>query len=180
MKVDLYAVICESLDMLIEDFDCGDIGLPIFASKVERMLGRVSLVDMSNKHGFEWTVLDQGKGYDLYYASDTHRALMQIRLVDGSRYVHALIKHDDTTETETVRDAEIEHVPEPATSVAPAPNETDTGCDDPECLACQLRRAIEKSGYTLENAGVNVIPMGGSVIPEGTLLSFGRLKRDEN
>jgi hypothetical protein len=175
MEADLYAVICEGLDVLIEDFDSGDIGLPIFASKVERILGNASLYDTSNAHGFEWTVLDQGRGYDLYYASDTHRALMQIRLVDGNRYVHALIKHEDSAETgavDTVEDEEIESV---ADSVAVSAD--DTGCGDPNCPGCSAAARIKAA---FNNVGLSVNVLRSDAIPEGTLLSFGRLKRDEN
>lgn len=179
MEADLYAVICEGLDVLIEDFDSGDIGLPIFASKVERILGNASLYDTSNAHGFEWTVLDQGRGYDLYYASDTHRALMQIRLVDGNRYVHALIKHEDSAETsetgdvDTVEDEEIESVLDTAAAIAG----DDPGCGDPNCPGCSAAARVQAA---FNNAGLNVKVVRSGAIPEGTLLSFGRLKRDEN
>jgi hypothetical protein len=173
METDLYAVICEGLDVLIEDFDSGDIGLPIFASKVERILGGVSLYDASNKHGFEWTVLDAGKGFDLYYASDTHRALMQIRLFDGNRYVHALIKHEDAEDAADNADsADAAYVEDDAGQA------DDTGCGDPGCTSCS---AVARIKATLESAGLSSVSVLTSAdIPERTLLSFGRLKRDEN
>lgn len=172
MDADLYAVICEGLDVLIEDFDSGDIGLPVFASKVERILGAVSLYDINTAHGFEWTVLDAGRGFDLYYASDTHRAIMQIRLVDGSRYVHAMIKHEDAAD---IADAEDAVETEPLTAPVEASAQ---GCGDPECPGCS---AVARIKATLENAGlVGVTVMSSNAVPEGTLLSFGRLKRDEN
>jgi len=180
MEADLYAVICEGLDVLIEDFDCGDIGLPVFASKVERILGNASLYDASPEHGFEWTVLDAGKGFDLYYASDTHRALMQIRLVDGSRYVHALIKHEDAVDDEPSLDDEEEALiaasaAEPTTAAAV---NDDEGCGDPACPGCSAAARIKA---TLESAGLgSVRVLTNRNLPEGTLLSFGRLKRDEN
>jgi len=176
MDADLYAVICEGLDVLIEDFDCGDIGLPVFASKVERILGSVSLYDASTEHGFEWTVLDAGKGFDLYYASDTHRALMQIRLVDGNRYVHALIKHEDAADDEPSLDDEEEALI--AASAAEPAEPTDDGCGDPACPGCSAAARIKA---TLESAGLGSVRiLTNRDLPEGTLLSFGRLKRDEN
>lgn len=173
MEADLYAVICEGLDVLIEDFDCGDIGLPVFASKVERILGDVSLYDINNEHGFEWTVLDGGRGFDLYYASSTHRATMQIRLVEGNRYVHAMIKHEDAADSaEDVADTEIESVPVAATS-----EPDDNGCGDPNCPGCSAAARIKAA---FNKVGLNVNVLRSDAIPEGTLLSFGRLKRDEN
>jgi hypothetical protein len=177
VRVDLYAIICECLEVLIEDFNSGDIALPVFSSKVERILGPISLYDATNEHAFEWVVLDQGGGYDLYYASDNHSAHMQIRLVKGNRFVHALIKHEENAApAEDAENAENAVETEPLTAHVEASAQ---GCDDPECVSCNITARVKA---TLESAGllsVNVMS-GGSVLPEGVLLSFGRLKRDEN
>ena len=132
MESKLYAVICEALNILIEDFDSGDLDLPAFATTVERMMGKTTLSEITPDHGFEWKVLDTGMGYDLCYVSTAHRAVMQIRLVDGNRYVHATIKHEDSE-------------PEPESVAIDS-----EGCGDPTCSNCNSANSIVRG----------LIPMG--------------------
>jgi hypothetical protein len=88
--------------------------------------------------------------------------------------VHALIKHEEAADNaefaaDSADNADVEDDAGPA---------DDTGCGDPDCTSCS---AVARIKATLESAGLrSVSVLTSNDIPERTLLSFGRLKRDEN
>jgi hypothetical protein len=152
----LYGVIAECLNVLIEELDCGDIDLPEFSAKVERILGRTPLNHVSPQMGLEWDIVDGG--FNLYYAAPEHRAVLSIRYNDEGKFVHGTIDHDEAEE-ETAEQAS---------------SSVDKGCGDPECENCspmmdQIRELLKP---------MKVVADPG--IPRGVIISFGPLKWDAN
>ena len=157
----LYGVIAECLNVLIEELDCGDIDLPEFSVKIERILGRQPLSHISPQMGLEWDIVDDG--FNLYYAAAEHRAVLRIRYNDEGKFVHGTIDHNETEEPE-----------ETAEAAGQAPSSVGEGCGDPECENCspmmdQIRELLKPIKVVADQE-----------VPRGVILSFGRFKWDAN
>jgi len=89
----LYRIIAECLNVLIEEFDSGDIDMPEFCAKVERIFGKSPVNVMNPEMGLEWEMTQTG--YNLYYVAAGHTATLRASFTDDGKFVHGVIRHID-------------------------------------------------------------------------------------
>lgn len=111
----LYKVISECLNMLIEDFDVGDIDMPEFCAKVERLFGDTPISSIGPVMGLEWELTPTG--YNFYYVAAGHTATLRASATEDGKFVHGVIKYTDVESEEP-------------------PEARSFGCGDKACTNC--------------------------------------------
>lgn len=118
----LYKIIAECLNVLIEEFDSGDIDMPEFCAKVERILGNHPISSMSPEMGLEWELTPNG--YNFYYVAAGYTATLRASSTEEGKFVHGIIKHIDV-------------------DAADPPDDKHQGCGDSSCVSCNPLFKVE-------------------------------------